>query len=62
MRDIEIEGLGRSRLTLVQDGDATYVMASMPNDKAENETTVAVVALDQAGFALLKRFVMEVNE
>lgn len=62
MKGIEIAGLDRSRLTLVGDGETTFVIARMPNDKAEGGSIVAIVALDPAGFAQLEQFVREVDE
>jgi hypothetical protein len=62
VNDIEIEGLGSSRLTLVRDREIVFVMASMEYDRAEGGRVVAVCALDSAALAQLREFVKEVNE
>ena len=62
MREIAIECLGSSRLTLVDDGDVVFIVIATPNDKAEGGQSFMIVGLDSEALEQLTRFVTEVNK
>lgn len=62
MREIVIECLGSSRITLVDDGDVTFMVITTPNDKVPGGKSHVVVGLDSTALEELTRFVTEVNK